>query len=177
MKTFVPKKPVGESPLWIWRRWIWDFLAGGQFPIRGHGDVVVTFEQGFYRVTTKNRPAGGSAGVQWQKPNRELDPTVAIPWNGAGTWVYVSPYNPLVLTGMLDLVSGDNTACLAGWYQTLQAVPAQVVNPSGKPAGTYYNVPKPAAKGAVTGTPLKGDLDKGTGNEPFFLLVQETSPC
>ena len=71
MKTFVPKKPIGDSELWTWRRWIWDLLAGGNFPIKGDGNVIVQWQQGVYRISSKPFPNGGAGGGYMG----EYDPT------------------------------------------------------------------------------------------------------
>ena len=54
MKTYTPKKPSCKSALWTWRRWIWDLLAGGYFPIAGDGIIKVEFLQGVYRISSKS---------------------------------------------------------------------------------------------------------------------------
>ena len=125
---------------------------------------------------TRRRIVGGGVpfAFPWQAPNKELDPTVFVP---AGTWVYLSPGNALVTTGLFDLVSGSNTTARSGIWQSAQDVPAQVVNPSGMPDGTYYNVPQlpyPGATGTPTGTPLKGDLD---GSNVYWIFISATPYC
>ena len=99
-----------------------------------------------------------SSGIRLQGPNLELDPTAAV---ARGVVVYVSPQNPLATTGLFDLVINDNVLHTAnpGWWIALKNVPAEVVNPAGYAAGTYYNVPAAPPQGATSGTPLKGDMD------------------
>ena len=87
---------------------------------------------------------------------------------------YLSPQNSLAVTGLKDLASNALTVAQAGMWLALQDVPAQVVNPGGHPAGTYYNVPQIAAQGATSGTPLKGDLDAST---LFWARLPETNSC
>ena len=100
---------------------------------------------------------GGVLGIVLQYPI-ELDPTVLV---AANTVVYVSPQNPLATTGLFDLVINDNVLHTAnpGWWIAVKNVPAQVVNPAGYDAGTYYHVPAAPLQGATSGTPLKGDMD------------------
>jgi hypothetical protein len=62
MADYVPKKPTGSGTIWQWRRAIWDLLFGGKFPIRGDDPVIITWENGFYRVTAKPQRSGGSGG-------------------------------------------------------------------------------------------------------------------
>jgi hypothetical protein len=110
-------------------------------------------------------------GVVWQTPYKELDPTVAV---AVGTFVYLSPGNPLVTTGLTDLVSGLVVNAPAGIWQAAQNVPAQVTVSS----VVKYNVPQipyPGASGATpSGTPLKGDLD---GANVFWIFLQEYNVC
>jgi len=61
MKTYIPKKPVGDAAIWTWRRWIWDLLAGGYFPLKGDGNIIVQFQQGVYRISSKTSPANGTS--------------------------------------------------------------------------------------------------------------------
>ena len=125
------------------------------------------------RFHAKIPPAsGGTSGFPWMYPaHKELDPTLAY---SAGFVAYLSPQNPLAVTGLKDLASNTLTVAQAGMWLALQDVPAQVVNPGGHPAGTYYNVPQIAAQGATSGTPLKGDLDAST---LFWARLPETNSC
>ena len=104
-----------------------------------------------------NTYGAGANGIILQVP-LELDPRYLVPVN---TVVYVSPQNPLATTGLFDLVINDNVLHTAnpGWWIALKNVPAEVVNPAGYAAGTYYNVPAAPPQGATSGTPLKGDMD------------------
>jgi len=74
VKTFIPKKPVGDSALWTWRRWIWDYLAGGFFPIKGDGNIIVQFQQGVYRISSTSSSGGGKSSVRFRG---EYDPTAS----------------------------------------------------------------------------------------------------
>ena len=112
---------------------------------------------------------GGGGGWQFQSP-AELDPTVAV---AANTVVYLSPGNPLVTTGLKDLVAGAVIKSLAGLWVAKMAVPAQVTI-----AGTVcYNVPQlpyPGAPGTPAGTPLAGDLD---GANVFWVFLSQAPVC
>lgn len=113
MKTYTPKKPVGDTAIWTWRRWIWDLLAGGLFPIKGDGNVVVSFEQGFYRISTKPSTSSAVTGkfrgeysaTVGYNPQDEVVITTGSnagtyvcvtaatnknPWAGGGYWVQIS---------------------------------------------------------------------------------------
>ena len=94
-------------------------------------------------------------GLQWQLPDKELDPTRAV---SVGTLVCISPNNPLVTTGLKDLVSGNVTKSTAGTWCCVKNVPAQVTISS----VVNYNVPVspvPGAPGTPSGSPLAGDFD------------------
>jgi hypothetical protein len=108
----------------------------------------------------------GTVGVQWQSPNKELDPRVAVSVN---TWVYISALNPLVTVGIIDADSGLLVTALPGKWLTLQDVPALI------PGGTYHmpQLPYPGATGEVTGTPLAGDLDN---NPLVYWFLESPAP-
>ncbi len=104
-------------------------------------------------------------GLQWQTPNRELDPTKSVPKN---TLVYVSPDNPIVTTGLTDLVSGSVVKANPGVYCSAKTIPAQVTI-----SGTIkYNVPVNPVPGAPSATgvtsPITGDYD---GTNVYWLPV------
>jgi hypothetical protein len=99
---------------------------------------------------------------RWQSP-KELDPTVAVK---KGIWVYISPNNDIVITGLNDLVAGTNKKAYPGIWEAAKDVPAT--------DGTSYNVPQidyPGATGTPSGTPLKGDLD---GDDVYWILICPT---
>ena len=117
-------------------------------------------------VALQNR-GGGGGGMQWQAPDKELNPTVAVAVN---TLVYISPQNPLATTGLVDLITNALTTARPGIWLCVQAVPAK--NTSGK-----YNVPVvpyPSRGGAVSGSPLTGDADS---TELFWMLVSPVPYC
>ena len=160
-RGYIPPKPGGNSPKKMAHRWIHDCLAGGKFPIKGDGDVIIQWSQGVYRVSVKPRRGGGGsiAGLQFQQPDVELDITIAVP---AQTIVSISPSNPIATTGYFDLVTGTMTNAPTGYWVSKVNIPAAAVNPAGKPAGTYYNVPVMPPQVAWVSSPgsQKGDLDQ-----------------
>ena len=177
MNTYIPKKPSGVSSKWMFLRWVWDYLAGGMFPIKGDGNIKVEWLNGFYRISSKPAPAGGSAGGwDWMYPtHKELDPT--LPYT-KGKVAYISSLNTLVTAGMTDLVSNATATSCPGLWLCVQNVSAA--------SGGKFNVPVypyiagATAKGgtsflmdttAPSGSPLIGDLDlvdTTTGNPSFY---------
>jgi len=109
---------------------------------------------------------GGQAATEarWQEPYKELDPDVPV---DKGTWVYISPENPLVTTGMTDPIAGSATKAYPGIWEAAQDVPAST-------GVDTYNVPQtdyPGATGTPSGSPLKGDLD---GESVYWILICPT---
>ena len=140
-------------------------LAGGKFPIAGNGDIIVEWVHGIYRISVKPRRGGGSGGLPWKTPKKELDPTESV---SKGTLVYVSPMNPLATTGLIDLVTSALTTAQPGIWYSLKDIPAQTGTPPS------YNVPQIAPQAVPTGTPLAGDIDSDT---LFWLKWPETNNC
>lgn len=119
----------------------------------------------------RRRILGGSGAaaeiVGWQQPYKELDPTLVVP---NGTFVYISPSNTIVTTGLTDAVSMATVKSVAGIWEAAQDVPAKT---------STYNVPQlpyPDATGTPTGSAgnVKGDLD---GANVFWIHHQEYSYC
>jgi len=124
---------------------------------------------GLYNGTGRDRQRRTpiSGGFPWQTPYKELDPTVVVL---TGTAVYISPNNPLVLTGLVDLVSNALTLSRPGTWLSVQNIP--VKNGSNK-----YNVPAvpyPSMGGSVTGSPLTGDADSAN---LYWMLLSEMPYC
>ena len=164
-----PPEPEGYGADAVWFRQMKKFFYRNWLrSVTGAGAKLIPDPSGgLHLVIPDQKPAGrtGAGGSwKWQTPNKEGDPTVAVagPSGKIYTAVYFSALNPLCTTGLLDLVTGELTKAIPGWYQAARAVPAQVVNPAGMPAGTYYNVPCPLPQSVPTGTPLKGDADSAT---------------
>jgi hypothetical protein len=132
--------------------------------------TTIKFSQRNRGVTAHviNPQAGGQANDQWQTPNKELDPTVAV---SKGTLVYISPGNSLATTGLTDLVAAIIKTSPAGIWEAAQTVPAQIT----VSRVVKYNVPQfpyPGATGTPSGTPLAGDLD---GANVFWIFHQGAS--
>ena len=165
MKEGIPRLPVGKAPKWFFVRQVWFALWGGRFPIRGTdgpgANVKVEWVGGNYEISVV--PKGGSSASRWQKPYKELDPSVSV---SRGTWVYISPSNPIVLTGLTDLVSAATVRAYPGIWEAAKNVPAK--------SGSSYNVPQvdfPGGTGTPSGTPLRGDAD---GDNVFWILITPT---
>lgn len=96
----------------------------------------------------------GGGGFRWQSPNKELDPTLLV---AKYTFVYITPGNDIVVTGLTDLVSNALTKACEGFWQANDDIPP-------KDGDGKYNVPVhpyPSATGTPTGSPgaVMGDLD------------------
>jgi hypothetical protein len=165
-----PGEPLGSGPLTIWQRklikWMSRYMVisitGALRKPQASGGVV-------YEIQFPKIPPGFT--FPWQKPNKELDPTVAV---ASGTFVYISPQNDLVTTGLVDLQLNALTYAYYGIWQAVQNVPAQVTV-----AGVVkYNVPQIPTVGAVApdpmpNGPLAGDLD----NPDLFWIPWYAITC
>ena len=100
--------------------------------------------------------SGGASSFPWQSP-KELDPTKAVPKD---TFVFISPSNSIVTTGLTDLVSEDVAYAVPGIWQAVQDVPAATE--------IGYNVPKLLS---ATGSNL------ADSEGLFWILWQEHNPC
>ena len=147
-----PGDPLGSDAHSIWFRKLLKWIrrtqvisiTGALKKPQGGGGVI-------YEIQFPTIPPLAS-GWRWQTPKKELDPRAAVSKNVA---VYISPNNPIVTTGLVDLTQGILLQAPAGVWLCVQAVPAQAV----VGGVTEYNVPQLLAQGAVTGTPLIGDAD------------------
>ena len=110
------------------------------------------------RFHAKVPPFISGGDFQWQTPKKELDPTQQVAKN---TFVYISPLNTIVTTGLTDLTLLTTVKATPGIWQAIQDVPAATVD--------GYNVPQylPAGAVAPSGDPLSGDLD---GDTIFWVL-------
>ncbi len=135
--------------------WIYRKFEELQF----YDSTTVAVEQTTRGVRWHVKPiVAGTAGFNWQAPNKELNPAVSV---SKDTFVYISPLNTLVTAGMTDLITHANVISCEGIWQAAQAVPAAT--------GGEYNVPVfpyPSGMGVTipSGTPLAGDLDAATGS-------------
>ena len=161
MTLLPPRVPADKGPLYNWLQYLVRWITSERV-IQIMGFTVKETTDGKYFVPNPTVPQ--LAGLVWQTPNKELDPTKSVLKN---TLVYVSPQNPIVTTGLTDLVSGSVTNASAGVYCAAQNIPAQVTV-----SGTVkYNVPVnpvPGAPSATSGSPLSGDYD---GTNVYWLPV------
>lgn len=155
-----PADPQGDGDQEVFmrnlKRWIRAYIV---LNIKGARRVPQPNCGVIYEIADAKPADGSGGGFRWQEPKKELDPTVAV---AKDTWVYISPNNDLVLTGLTDLVSGINQKACEGTWIAAKAVPA-------KNGGGQYNVPTfpyPGATGTPSGSPLAGDLD---GADVFWI--------
>ena len=172
--TKEPADPIGLDQVSIWQRlfkkWAKQFfirtVSGGRLVPDPNGGVHLIIDRALIP------PAPQGSGWKWQKPNKELDPTVSVagPSGDTYTAVYISPGNTLCTTGLVDLVSGELTKAPPGIWMAAKSVPAKV--------GGSYNVPQlpyPGANGsAPAGSPLAGDLD---GANVFWIQLEAYDYC
>lgn len=165
MSLYRPRKPNQPGA----RLSVWEMLFGGKFPFKSDSNGKWSYGPSGYRYKPNFPSSSGGAGASkfWMYPtHKEGDPT--LPYD-ADTFMYLSPLNPLVTTGLRDLISGTVLLAQPGFWQAAQNVPAAVLV-----AGVLsYNVPQIAAQGAVTGSPAKGDLD----NNLFWIRHPQTNGC
>ena len=117
---------------------------------------------------------GGTAGWDWMYPDhKELDTAYGY---DAGKFVYISPLNTLVTTGLTDIVSNTLVQSCEGLWQANRDIPPI--------SGGKFNVPVfpyPTGMGvsAPTGAPLKGDLDAldASGQPAIYWLYWGQVAC
>lgn len=117
---------------------------------------------------------GGGAGWDWMYPDhKELDTAYGY---DAGKFVYISPLNTLVTTGLTDIVSNTLVQSCEGLWQANRDIPPI--------SGGKFNVPVfpyPTGMGvsAPTGAPLKGDLDAldASGQPAIYWLYWGQVAC
>lgn len=128
----------------------------------GHDQAINVLQGQVARL--RRRIVGGAAVTEekWQEP-KEIDTDRDV---SKGTWVYISPGNDIVTTGMTDPLAGSNTKAIPGIWEARQ-------NVSSSTGVDDYNVPQfpyPSATGDPTGTTpnIKGDLDS---DDVFWILI------
>jgi hypothetical protein len=53
-KDYIPQKPTGQSPKWVFLRSAWDRIWGGKFPIYGDNQTIfVSVKSGEYFLSVK----------------------------------------------------------------------------------------------------------------------------
>ena len=159
MSLFRPRKPSKPGA----RMSIWEMLFNGNGLFGDDSNGKWLYKNGvyFYKPTYPPSSSGGGSGWDWMYPtHKELDPTLLYT---KGKLAFLSPMNPLVVTGLTDIILGSNVMAGAGTWLCVKNVPAAVTG--------SYNVPQipyPGATGTPAGTPLKGDID---GSNVFWVLV------
>jgi hypothetical protein len=143
MQTYRPKKPTGRGAIWTWRRWIWDMLAGGLFPIRGDGSIVVDWKDGYYRISSKTQTVGSNQ-KGWYFGNKIELPTAPYPSFNAQQVIHIQPTHDIVVTGIHDAANptGAIVKSCAGLWVATQNVPPQTTA-SGHPVWNLPQYPYP----------------------------------
>ena len=106
-------------------------LEGDGLVIGTQGRITVSWNGKSYVIDLARQPAAGISGFRWQNP-KELDPTKSV---AKDVFVYVSPLNPLVTDGIVDLVTDVLVFVKPGVWQARKAVPA-------KDGDGKYNAPQ-----------------------------------
>ena len=163
-----PEPPQGGGQDAIWMRQLLKYIESTMLRSVLGAKVKPDARGGYHLIIQNplNGSHGGQGGINWQTP-KELDPTVGVSIN---TLVYISPNNPLVTTGLVDLTLMALTKSRPGIWLCVQAVPAEN-------GSNQYNVPQvpyPGNGGTVTGTPLTGDAD---GSTLFWMLISAMPYC
>jgi len=153
MGIFNPPKPSQDkSPIWVWLDYLVKWCTSERVYIKGWNFVQKA--DGKYFIPPSIPPAGGGLWP-WMYPTHvELD--TSLPYS-KGKCAYLSPQNPLVTVGLVDLdSSGATVQATAGIWLALVDIPAAT--------SSGYYVPKDPVSdlGAPSGTPLTGNLDGGT---------------
>ena len=146
-----PKLSQDKSRIWVWLDYLVKWATSERVYIKGRN--FEHKESGKYFIPPNIPPSGGGLWP-WMYPTHvELDPTLTY---SKGTCAYLSPQNPLVTVGLVDLDSTVLEQATAGIVLALVDIPAKTVS--------GYNVPKDPVTdlGVPSGTPLTGNLDGGT---------------
>jgi hypothetical protein len=119
-----------------------DFETAGAYLVKGGTPAVGTAQEvisdtSIKTINVRLGAGGGGSGLDFATP---------ILYNHESTYaekkiVYVSPTDAMVTVGTVDPDSGLTVYAIPGTWAALQAV-APVVDPAGRPAGTYYHVPR-----------------------------------
>lgn len=138
-----PADPLGQDSREVWarnlKRWIKRYLvldiAGAKRKPQANGGVI-------FEIPSVPTSTGISGGWQFTKPKIYDKTKNYSGGSGAGRdVVYMNKGNAAVLAGAMDADTGLLVQSKPGIYVCVQdAVP--VVNPPGKPAGTYYHLPQ-----------------------------------
>lgn len=128
--------------------------------VGSHSQEIISIQSQIAKLRRRVIGGGDLVEEKWQEP-KEIDPNRDV---SKGTWVYISPGNDIVITGMTDPLAGSDTKAIPGIWEARQDVPAWDVD---------YNVPQfpyPSATGDPAGTTpnIKGDLDS---DDVFWILI------
>jgi hypothetical protein len=164
-KDAIPPLPEGYTLQSFFRKCVWYCLWGGRFPFANSDTVQVQWNGSAYSFKAAPARGGGATSGLWPwmyDTHRELDPSLVY---SKGKCAYISPQNPLVTIGLVDLDSGATVQATAGTYLALQDIPAATAS--------GYNVPTDPIPGsgvaAPSGSPLVGDADATTAK---WLLIK-----
>ncbi len=73
MADGIPAKPVGENPKWFFMRRVWDYVFGGDFPLKSRSpNLKIEFSDGAYFFTTSPTSRPGTSTPQTVTINRGL---------------------------------------------------------------------------------------------------------
>jgi hypothetical protein len=160
--TYKPKKPSGRSAVWIWRRWIWDLLQGGDFPIKGDGNIVVQWINGFYRVSMKPVRNGGSSG-----PSQFTVVSDGGDYYNCYTWI-----NGTAGTVIIKVAKHQDICCILP-----TATPAGMAWPSKVIRGITYTYVYTATAGTTTDGVNVIEYTRGVTGSDMSSSTSQITPC
>lgn len=131
---------------------LWQKNRTSQAQNDSYGIAIAAMQRELGKLRRRRQYVDDSASRRWQEPYKELDPSVDV---AKGTWVYISEFNPLVTTGLTDMLTENMERATPGIWEAVQAVPKAVDGSYNVPGANYYD-------GGVTGDPLRGDLDESS---------------
>ena len=149
----IPGKLSGTSPLVSWLNEIRAAILSAQL-LPGKGYSVKNASEG--QIISMDFGGGGKGTFRWQSP-KEHSSTIAV---SKDTFVFISPGNILVTTGLIDIDSTVLTYSPPGIWQALIDVPAAT--------GSGYHCPK-----------LMPTTGSNLADSPtlYWALWQEHNPC
>jgi hypothetical protein len=149
MSVYHPPKPPQEKNAFTnWISYLVKWCTSERV-IEIQGFTVKQDATGKYFAPPNSIPQ--STGILYKDPI-ELDPSFPVP---AKKLVYISPLNPLVTVGLIDLTTGVLVTASPGTWYSKKSVPAQIT----VSGFVKYHVPQKLIQATPTGTPLKGDAD------------------
>lgn len=157
-----PKKPSGRSPVWTWRRWVWDLLEGGKFPIRGDGKIIVQWVNGFYRISVKpirNSSAGG--------PSQFVLVSDGGDYYNCYTWI-----NGQAGTAIVKVAKHQDICCILP-----TATPAGLAWPSKVIRGVTYTYVYNSVGGVTADMVGIIEYTRGVTGSDTTTSLQKITPC